>query len=154
MDFWQLTGSAVNWSSQLGWFLDLPQTGERLLKPMEYFDGSNLLSVYSQVPARGAERGTQIIGETCEATAVNDERQYLTLLNIMDGARPSIPVMDLTGDGLYNTSDQNVARMLVDKGAQNQISKGGEILNRGNKRQDKLKRLPENSMRPSWRQLS
>ena len=154
VDFWQLTGSAVNWSSQLGWFLDLPQTGERLLKPMEYFDGSNLLSVYSQVPARGAERGTQIIGETCEATAVNDERQYLTLLNIMDGARPSIPVMDLNGDGLYNTSDQNVARMLVDKGAQNQISKGGEILNRGNKRQDKLKRLPENSMRPSWRQLS
>lgn len=152
--FWELTGSAVNWNNQKGWYMDLPLTGERLLKPMEFFDGSNILSVYSQVPARGAARGSQIVGESCETTGVLEETQYLSLLNIMDGLRPSVPVMDLNGDKLYNASDRFVARMTVSKGAQTQITKGREVLNRGGKeREDKLKRLPENSSRPSWRQL-
>ena len=152
-DFWQLTGSGVNWSNQKGWYMDLPLTGERLLKPMEYFDGSNILSVYSQVPARGAARGSQIVGESCETTGVLEETQYLSLLNIMAGLRPSVPVMDLNADGYYNALDKFVARMSVSKGAQTQITKGREVLNRGKDREDKLKRLPENSSRPSWRQL-
>src|SRR2546427_11398413 len=32
-----------------GWYMDMPAIGERLLKPMEFYDGSNILVMYSQV---------------------------------------------------------------------------------------------------------
>ena len=34
-----------------GWYMDLPEVGERLLKSLELYDGSNVLLAYTQVPA-------------------------------------------------------------------------------------------------------
>lgn len=147
--FWKMADTTkVDWLTQKGWYMDLPQTGERLLKNITPYDGSNILAIYSQVPAKGSRTKSDV--ESCEQTAVDEERQYLTLINIMDGERPSIQLLDQNGDGFYDlTSDNYVSRV--------QIPKGGHIQVTGkNKVTDgtlELARMPEQSMRPSWRQL-
>ncbi|CAB5719559.1 Tfp pilus assembly protein, tip-associated adhesin PilY1 [Delftia tsuruhatensis] len=153
--FWQVNGGGVNWTTHRGWRFRLPVLHERLLKPMAFFDSSNILAIHTQVPPRGAidggPAGTQ---ETCNATAVDGERQFLTLLNIMDGKRPSVQVMDTNGDGVYNAADGNMHRMTVSKGAQTQIIQGERIVMKGDKDEENiLARMPEQPARPSWRQL-
>lgn len=143
----------VDYSKHKGWYLDLPATSERLLKQMSFYDGSNILAVYSQVPAKGSNDTAAANVESCKLTSVDDERQYLTLVNIMDGERPTVQIMDRNGDGLYNASDDNVSRMTISKGAQTMIVKGNSIINRGSKQDDLFARLPEHSLRPTWRQL-
>lgn len=47
--------NSTTWNTYNGWYLDLPEVGERLLKNMEFYDNSNLLTVYTQVPAKGIQ---------------------------------------------------------------------------------------------------
>ncbi|MFO1183133.1 MAG: pilus assembly protein PilC, partial [Ottowia sp.] len=123
------------------------------LKPMSFFDGSNLLTVFSQVPAKGSNVDPNI--ESCESTSVDAERQYRTLINIMDGKRPTVQIVDYNGDGVYNLgSDQGISRKQVGKGAHNLVAKGDKVIDvdvKNNK--ELLARMPEQSLRPSWRQL-
>lgn len=157
-EYWKIdptsaTGSpSVNWNTQRGWYLDLPITGERLLKPMSLYDGSNILAVYTQVPAKGSNINQAV--ESCEASAVDEERQFLTMLNIMDGKRPSVQLMDMNGDGFYDLSaDHGVSRMRVVKGAHRIIGQVQHSTDYGKGDSFNLARMPEQSMRPSWRQL-
>ena len=144
-----------------GWYMDLPAVGERLLKNMEMYDNTNILMVYSQVPAKGSD--VDITKESCESTSVDFERQYRTMLNIMDGARPSIQLIDVVGNGTYsNTQNQDASRVQVDKGSHSQIAasdtemldvstcKGAKCLR---DEAERILRMPEQSLRPSWRQL-
>ncbi len=66
---------AAKWNDKNGWYLDLPSTGERLLKPLDFYDGTNILTVYSQVPAKGSNVFDASI-ESCETGSVDDERQH------------------------------------------------------------------------------
>ena len=154
------------WSAKNGWYLDLPAIGERLLKPMEFYDASNLLAVYSQVPAKGSDVDPNI--ESCDSTSVDAERQYLTFVNIMDGKRPTVQLLDYdTNNTFYSPSgggggggdDKNTSRMQVTKGPHTIVKKdegGADCLNldidaKNNK--ILLACLPEQSLRPSWRQI-
>ncbi|MDR0201625.1 MAG: pilus assembly protein PilY [Delftia acidovorans] len=157
-NFWQINGGGVDWTLHKGWYLPLPAQGERLLKTMSFFDGSNILAIYSQIPARSRMDIDGVTGgrtvETCDPGSLEGEKQFLTLLNIMDGKRPSVQVLDSNGDGVYNAADGGVHRMAISKGAQTQIVQGDRILVRGdNGEQHMLARMPEQPMRPSWRQL-
>lgn len=159
-DFWTVNQTAaagapsVDWSTQNGWYLDLPQTGERILKPIDIYDGSNILAVYSQVPAKGSTNASATPEETCTVTSVDGERQYLTLINLMDGKRPQVQLMDKNGDGLYTSVDDGVSRMSVTAGAQTRVTRGNKVINQGSSgREDALARMPEEALRPSWRQL-
>lgn len=130
-----------------GWYLDFPSVSERLLKPMEFYDGSNILVAYSQVPAKGADIDPNV--ETCDAGSVDEERQYRTFINIMDGATPSIQLMAVA-DG---TTDIMVRRQ-VRKGAHSMIT--GREKNMDIDTNDDvefLNRMPETTSRPSWRQM-
>ena len=155
--FWTMSQNGVNYTDttktlKKGWYLNLPVTGERVLKPISFFDGSNNLMVYSQVPSYGGQI-TQ--AESCEASAT-EEKQYLTLLNIMDGKKPSVQVMDTNGDGLYNsTTDKGASRMDLPPGViSSVVGKKTNALTAGNGgKKIELARMPEQSMRPSWRQL-
>lgn len=139
---------ATSWGAgSNGWYLDLPSVGERLLKPMEFYDGSNILTVYSQVPAKGADIDPNI--ETCEAGSVDEERQYRTFINIMDGATPSVQLMAVV-DG---TTDIMVRRQ-VNKGAHSMISSKEKNMDIDTKDDiEELNRMPETTSRPSWRQM-
>ena len=151
------------WTKLNGWYLDLPASGERLLKGMEFYDASNLLTVWSQVPAKGLT-GTSN-GESCDATSVDEERQYRTFINIMDGKAPSVALVDKNKNNKFNMADGDgvsvggkyisISRKQVAKGPHTIISTGKyenvDIDAKNNK--EKLARMPEESLRPSWRQI-
>lgn len=143
----------TTWGNYNGWYMDYPSVGERQLKPFEFYDGSNILAVYSQVPAKGSDVDPNV--ETCESTSVDEERQYRTLINIMDGLRPSIQIVDANGDGAFNAADAGVSRVQVTKSSHTLVTKNRstvvDIDVKGQK--ENLARMPEMSLRPSWRQL-
>ena len=143
----------LDWTRHKGWYMDLPLPGERLLKPMSFYDGSNLLAIYSQIPARSSRRP----GETtspADACNVSGESQFLTLMNIMDGKRPGVPLMDSNGDGVYDTADQETSRTAVSGGAQTLLNKGHHAIGYDTDgHRNVLARMPEQSLRPSWRQM-
>lgn len=156
------------WANFNGWYLDLPSIGERLLKPMEFYDASNLLAMWSQVPAKGSDVDPNV--ESCDSTAVDAERQYRTFTNIMDGKAPSVQIVDKNKDGKYDmTSGDGISitgsdgkskyvgfsRSLVAKGPHSIIKKDKykniDIDAKNNK--EELAAMPEESLRPSWRQI-
>lgn len=144
--------STSTWKNYNGWYMDLPAVGERQLKPIEFYDSSNLLVVYSQVPAKGSDVDPNI--ESCESSSVDAERQYRTLINIMDGAPPSVQIVDANGDGFYNALDLNVSRTQVSKGSHTLITRNNKIADIDTKNKTNLlARMPEQSLRPNWRQL-
>lgn len=151
--FWKLNAStAIDWNTHNGWYLDFPETSERLLKPTRFYEGSNILLIHSQVPAKGTRELSQ--EENCIATTVDKERQYMTLINIMDGLIPSVPLLDVNNDGLYDQLDLNYSRVSLEKGARFVVT--GESTNKNYGKPDQalpIGRLPESSLRPNWRQL-
>ncbi len=156
--FWTVDASTtLDWMTHKGWYMDLPETRERLLKPMDFYDSSNLMAVFSQVPAKGSRLDPNI--ETCEAGSVDRERQFVTFINIMDGKRPSVQIIDTDGSGKYNLSaDQGASRMSITGDAQTVVKRGekmrlsGKNVDGSDDNED-CALMPEQSMRPSWRQL-
>ncbi|WP_157896598.1 pilus assembly protein [Acidovorax carolinensis] len=148
----------ATWKDYKGWYLDLPFAGERLLKPMEFFDGSNILAVYSESPSGTKNSESDNINESCVPVKVDTSAgsQFRTFVNIMDGKIPSVQLVDTDNNGIYNaTADKNVARVAVKTGTPMLITKRDRIqdLTGGGGARDTLNRMPEQSMRPSWRQL-
>ncbi|PVY56204.1 type IV pilus assembly protein PilY1 [Simplicispira sp. 125] len=154
------------WKDYNGWYLDLPASGERLLKPMQFFDGSNILAVYSESPTGTTEGGGGASNESCSPSTIATApgAQYRTLVNIMDGKIPKVQLVDINGDHIYDGDDKKVARAAVSTGTPMLITKGKRILDATGKDLSKCKtdptqcaeelnRMPEQSLRPSWRQL-
>jgi len=144
----------ATWKDFNGWFLDLPAIGERLLKPMDFYDSSNLLTVWSQVPVKGSNVDPNV--ESCDSSSVDGERQYRTFVNIMDGKRPSVQLVDINGDNTYNSiDDKNVSRKKVAAGPHSVVKKdkfeNADIDAKNNK--ENLAAMPEETLRPSWRQI-
>lgn len=146
--FGSISQNTLDWNQKNGWYMDLPAVGERLLKNMEFYDGSNILAVYSQVPAKGSNVDINV--ESCESTSVDEERQYRTFINIMDGAPPSIQLMNIT-------QAYSISRHQVAKGSHTLITSKKQNLDisssAGDADPEKLRLVPEQSLRPSWRQL-
>jgi type IV pilus assembly protein PilY1 len=149
--------SAATWQNYKGWFLDLPASGERLLKPMQFYDGSNILAIYSESPSGTKNAASDNINESCVPVKVDTSAgaQWRTLINIMDGKRPSIQIVDTNNDGFYNNADGNVSRVAVNTGTPLLITKRDRIVDKtgGGGPRDTLARMPEQSTRPSWRQI-
>ena len=148
------------WKDYKGWYLDLPFTGERLLKPMQFFDGSNILAVYSESPSGTKNSESDNINESCVPVKVDTSAgsQFRTLINIMDGKLPSVQLVDYDNNGIYNVDDKKVARAAVKTGTPLLITKRDRIADEtggglGAGKNNNLNRMPEQSMRPSWRQL-
>jgi type IV pilus assembly protein PilY1 len=145
------------WKDYKGWYLDLPFTGERLLKPMQFFDGSNILAVYSESPSGTKNSESDNINESCVPVKVDTSAgsQFRTFVNIMDGKIPTVQLVDTDNNGIYNVDDNKVARVAVKTGTPVLITKRDRIqdLTGGGGARDTLNRMPEQSMRPSWRQL-
>lgn len=140
------------WVNFNGWYLDLPDTGERLLKPMEFYDSSNLLAVWTQVPAKSSSVDAN--AESCEVTTVAGEKQYRTFVNIMDGKKPSVKILDTNKDGFYTPTDEDASRAQVASGPHTLITKKQVNLDMDAKNKtENLARMPEKSLRPNWRQM-
>lgn len=157
----------ATWANWNGWYIDLPAVGERLLKPFDFYDASNLLTVWSQVPAKGSNVDPNV--ESCESTSVDSERQYRTFINIMDGKSPAIQIIDKNKDGKFNmntgdgvdvvvggvTKKIGFSRAKVEKGPHSIIKKDKfeNVDIDAKNRKENLAAMPEQSLRPSWRQI-
>jgi hypothetical protein len=77
----------------------------------------------------GSAKGTDVDPnvESCDSSTVDEERQYRTFINIMDGLRPSVQIVDKNNDGLYNSLDLNVSRVKVSKGSHTLIAQKNKI---------------------------
>lgn len=139
-----------------GWYFDLPESGGRVLDPIAFYDGTNLLEVKSEIPATGGDT----VGETCDPQS-KKAVYHRTFINIMDGKQPSFQVIDLNGDGWFNAEDLGVSRLEHKTGnnpdlkLKNVCPKGAasceeKVNNHGG---DDLQKPPTLSLRPSWRQL-
>ncbi|KQP39983.1 pilus assembly protein [Pseudorhodoferax sp. Leaf274] len=150
-DFWTVTQKTVTYAdgTTKGWYMNLPESGERVLAPLTFYDDSNIIELMSVVPAVGSN----LTVESCTAP-ITEARTYRTLVNIMDGKAPSVQVMDSNGDGAYSLSaDGGVSRMAA-ASAENRVTtktKQDRIGSDG--KTDRLQRLPELPLRPTWRQL-
>ena len=143
------------WEKFDGWYMDFPESGERLLKPMQFWDGSNILAVYSESPSGTKSSSNTITGESCEPYTVTTlpGSQYRTLINIMDGKRPTVQLVG--GDVPLTTS-----RIEVPMGTPILIKSQNKILDYtgvnpnssvAKPREDNT--MPVQALRPSWRQL-
>lgn len=141
-------------NAKKGWYYDLIKPGQRVLDPISFYDGTNLLEVLSVVPTVDSQ------GESCTPNSPA-QAYYRTFLNIMDGKPPSFQIIDKNADGYYNADDSNVSQMQLksdskrDLKLQNVCPKGKKdcpqkVNNHGG---DDLQKSPLMALRPSWRQL-
>ena len=86
-----VTNNAVNWSSQPGWFMDLPIAGERVVTNPRLFNGEVVFTTY--VPSAAA-------------LCAGGGQAFLMVLNFQNGGSFPQPQLDLNGDGMLNGSDQ------------------------------------------------
>ena len=151
-DFWTVSENVVTYTgtgAKKGWYLNLPATGERLLAQMRFYDQSNLIELITEAPASGGN----VVGESCQPPRTAPQN-FRTFLNINDGKRPSVQILDLNGDGAYNLgSDQGVSRMTASNREGRVTTKSKTIITGADGKVDLLGRLPELPLRPSWRQL-
>lgn len=167
--FWKMQNNPVDFTGsvtgtpQKGWYFHMQVSGERVLSAMNYFDRSNILMINSTTPAYG---GSTTNEESCEPSGT-PAKAYLTLMNIMDGRKPSVQIMDVNGDGLYVAGsgsggggqppgDEDGSRMTIQPGAIGSVVGKKTIRQCGggdSAQCDDLARMPEQPMRPSWRQL-
>ena len=149
--------TTATWKDYGGWYIDLPENGERLLKPMQFWDGSNILAVYSEAPSAVDSTNTTNTKESCEdvTQATIDGVQYRTLVNIMDGKNPSV---QLVGESV----PLGTSRIKVPMGTPQLVTSGKKILDYtgvrpgasgGNNKPREDNRMPEQALRPSWRQV-
>lgn len=142
---YECAANAANCTLKKGWYMDLPVSGERVTTNIDFYDGSNLLEVISEVPASGSATAA---GEEICAPTPQAAQPFRTLIHIATGKPPSVPVMN-PGDG-YRAE---FARMTA-SGKELRVSTKTEQLRIGNDRKkDPLARLPEVLIRPNWRQL-
>lgn len=143
----------ATWKDYDGWYLDFPEEGERLLKPMQFWDGSNILAVYSEEPSGTSTTNTTSANESCTPTTVATLPgvQHRTLINIMDGKKPTVQLVG--GSVTVGTT-----RIEVPTGTPTLVTSGKKILDytgvrKTNEKPREDNRMPEQSLRPSWRQV-
>jgi len=161
--FWTLTTQEVAYACnpadtgcnvKQGWYMDLPVAGERVTSSFAFYNGGNLLEIISEKPASGSATAS---GQEVCAPQPSAAKTYRTLVNIASGAPATLPIMDVNGDGLYDSSDMsgstNYARM-SSSSKELRFSTGKKQIRKGNDgKTDALKIYPPLLLRPGWRQL-
>jgi len=104
--YFKVNATAVNWSTQLGWFMDMPfgplqnassPLGQRVIYPA-IIVAKDYVLIQTMIPAAAAA--------ACE---VSKGVGYNYLLVAADGTAVNVPIFDTNGDGVVDDKDQIVA---------------------------------------------
>ncbi|WP_343589910.1 PilC/PilY family type IV pilus protein [Paracidovorax wautersii] len=156
--FWKLTNTEVAFACpsnagscvpKKGWYMDLPVAGERITTGFDFYDGSNLLEISSEVPASGSSTAS---GQEVCAPSPQAAQPFRTIINIVSGKAPTPPVMSINGS-TYTAESANYARMTASGKELRIATKTDQIRKGSDGKIDKLARLPQMLARPNWRQL-
>ena len=167
--FWKFNSTKVTYACnptdtgctvKKGWYMDFPEAGERLLAQMDFYAGSNLLEIISEVPASGS--ATSDSEEVCTPSP-RAVKNFRTILNISTGSPSSAPLMNADGNtytdaagntyGIYNSSDAGFARMDASTKELRISTKFEQKRTGSDGKADALANPPELLLRPNWRQL-
>ena len=85
-----ITNNSVNWTSQHGWYMNLPDSGERSITDPRLFDGEVVFTTY--VPSPGA-------------SCVGGGAAFLMAVNYSNGGSFPQPQLDINGDGKLDDND-------------------------------------------------
>lgn len=149
-DFWNMGAqTALSYQSKKGWFLDLPESAERVIRqPQFYSAGSKVIEILSEQPAVNDD-GTE---ERCEPVTTA-AKAWRTLLGIEFGQPPTQQLLDANGDGTYSSSaDQSVNRMSTST-KQITLRAKGERVHVGPLGTEKTNELARPFSSVNWRQL-
>ena len=166
--FWKMNSTRVTYSclktdaactEKKGWYMDLPEAGERSLAAIDFYDGGNLLEIISEVPASGsAVAGNE---EVC-APSPRAVQNFRTLMNIATGMPAGAPLMNVDGNsktengvttGIYDSTDAGYSRMTASPKELRISTRDEQRRAGGDGIVDNLAKLPELQLRPNWRQL-
>lgn len=146
---WNLSSNAVDYtgtSAKRGWYLDLPESGERVLSNAQWFDGQ-LVDITSTVPAIGSNP----LEETCTPSLASG-RNYLNTMNAITGAAPKSQIYSYTAATVIVGDPKNASRIetalrygVKSQTQEKSVCSGGGCTPRT--------LLSKTSLRPSWYQL-
>lgn len=85
-----VSGSSVNWTSQRGWYINLPLAGERVITNPRLVNGRLIFTTFTPNTA------------TCGAGGTS----WLMVLNYANGGELAQPELDINNDGQLNSEDQ------------------------------------------------
>lgn len=155
--FWKMANSqtALKYTGEgkkRGWYLDLPVGGERILAGPTFYDGSGILNIISEVPMSGGN----VAEESCSPPTL-EGKTFQTFMSIEFGAAPSVQLMDLDGDGIYDSAsnkDGGANRRTVKPGIPIKLKKTTENFDGSTSTKGtKLNRMPKAASTVNWRQL-
>lgn len=148
---WTLSSNKVDYTgvnTKKGWYVDLPDAGERVLSNLSWFDGL-LVDAPSTVPNIGNDPAV----ETCtpQPTTI---RGYLNTMNAVTGAAPKSQIYAYTSLGPVGTGPSEKIASRIESGIQYGVKSQSEekAVCASGQCSDRM-RLGKASLRPSWRQL-
>ncbi len=86
-----VTNNPVNWNTSRGWYMNLPNTGERVITNPRLYNGEVVFTTYAPSPA-----------DLCTGGGTS----FLMAVNYSNGGSFPQPQLDINGDGQLNASDQ------------------------------------------------
>lgn len=150
-----------NWSVRRGWYADFPVAAnsnikERVLKPSDFYLGTEILEVRSIIPesTTASDSIDNESVESCSASSVsvNNGKEYVTYFNLMDGQAPAFQILGYLGNGIFDPSMKGKVRKEIPRNSHKTIETGdGARIHDG--ADGGGAPVPEQSMRPSWRQI-
>ncbi len=147
---WNLSSNAVNFTganASKGWYFDLPDAGERVVRNLEWFDGQ-LVDIRSTVPT--SEGNT--VAETCGPTTTTG-RDYLTTMNAITGSAPTSQIYFYTATTTIVDDPKTASR--IESGLRYGVKSDTRIIDAciSGSVCEERKRLGKINLRPTWRQL-
>ena len=97
--YFSVSTNPVDWTLKRGWYINLPNTGERVVYPMNLLQNT-FLAVDSISP-------TNVSTNACIQTGQGTGWVYI--INGLTGAGPGEPILDTNGDGNVDSSDALVS---------------------------------------------
>ena len=95
--YFKVTANPVDWTTQLGWYMDLPFSRQRDIYPSLILAG-NYVYIQTIVPAGAAA-----------ACDVSNGQGYNYILVARTGGQVNVPIYDTNGDGVIDSKDLVVA---------------------------------------------
>lgn len=117
--YYAISNNPVDWVTKRGWYIDLPNTGERVVYPMNTLVG-RFLAVDAISPANVS---TNACIQTGQGTG------WVYLIDGLTGAGPGEPVLDTNGDGNVDSSDALVSGFTARADGRNTWMKVGALSN-------------------------
>lgn len=99
LTYFEVSRNTIDWSSKRGWYINLPNTGERVVYPISVLQGRYL--------AVDAISPSNVSSNSC--TSAGQGSGYVYLIDGMTGSGPNETILDTNGNGTVDSSDALVS---------------------------------------------